>query len=178
VLVWILAFAVFLAGAGDFVVRYHPSWVAALRHIVPAQSAPAATGGKTTTSTAATTGTAGKGRSSMLTLMSPQPKGLPVNTTAYTLHSSPYTVAVTAGAQNAWVAAQADFNGQPVLPPSQQQTLTPGQTLNVNPTSGEEFIHIGAGGTTIKLYHTSALLAKVPEPAHCPCYILLVPTGH
>jgi hypothetical protein len=178
VVVWILAFAVFLAGAGDFVVRYHPSWVAALRHIVPAQSAPAAAGSHANASTTTPPRTSGTTATAVLTPLNPLPPGLPLNTTAYSLHSSPYSVIVTAGSQNAWVAAQADANGQPVLPASQQQTLTPGTTLSINQTSGDEFIHIGAGGTTIKVYSASKLLTTVPTPAHCPCYILLEPASH
>ena len=95
VMVWILAFAVFLVGAGDFVVRYHPTWVASLRHIVPAQSAPAAASNTSPSRSTTTSGTTSAKATSMLTPMTPQPKGLPLNTTAYTLHSSPYTVAVT-----------------------------------------------------------------------------------
>lgn len=31
IVVWVLAFATLLAGVGDFVVRYHPSWLSAIR---------------------------------------------------------------------------------------------------------------------------------------------------
>jgi hypothetical protein len=179
VFVWILAFAVFLAGAGDFVVRYHPSWVAAVRHIVPAQSPAANTASKTTSSTTAPAGTktsgVGAGTSSKVTLMTPQPHGLAPNTTAYSVASSAYTVTITAGSQNAWVAALPSSNCQPGSTPTQEQTLTPGKTLTVTQSTGDQCIHIGANGTTIKVYHVYTVLAAVPTPASCPCYVLLEP---
>jgi hypothetical protein len=178
VVVWILVFAVFIVGAGDFVIRYHPSWLAALRHTVSAQSAPALAASKLTPPSTTRAQTAHTSASSMLTPISPPPAGLPSNTTAYKVHSPVYTVAVTAGTQAAWVGAQLDSAGRPVNPPFQEQTLNPGQTLKVNPATSDEFINIGRGGTTIKVYNASTLLATVPPPAHCPCYILLVPVGH
>ena len=179
VVVWILAFAIFIAAAGDFVIRYHPTWVAALRHIVPAQSAPAVTGPSGTTSTTTPSGTKGKGSTpSALTLITPQPTGLPPDTTAYTVDSSAYTVTVTAGTISAWVEALPSSNGQPVATNPQQQTLAPRHLLRINQTTSAEFIHIGVGGTTIRVFHGVTLLAKVPTPARCPCYILLEPTGH
>jgi hypothetical protein len=173
VIVWILAFAVFLAGAGDFVLRYHPSWVAALRHMVPAQTASAATGGGSTSTTTpkGTTGTTGP---PALALISPQPAGLPPGTTAYTVKSPAYTVTVTAGTGAAWVGAFTSINKQPVKE-IQQQTLAAGQKITINQTTGAEFVQIGADGTTIKVFHVFTLLGTVPTPAHCPCYILLEP---
>jgi hypothetical protein len=179
VVVWILAFAIFIAGAGDFVIRYHPTWVAALRHIVPAESAPAATGPNASTSTTTSPGSKGKGTTpSALTLITPQPAGLPAGTTAYTVDSSAYTVTVTAGTIRAWVEALPSSNGQPVDISPQQQTLDPRHLLRINQTTSAEFIHIGANGTTIRVFHGVTLLAKVPTPARCPCYVLLEPTGH
>jgi hypothetical protein len=172
VIVWILAFAVFLAGAGDFVIRYHPSWVAALRHMVPAQTAAATGGGATsTTRPNGTTGTIGP---PALALISPQPAGLPPGTTAYTVKSPAYTVTVTAGSGAAWVGAFTSVNKHPGKP-IQQQTLAAGQIITINQTTGAEFVQIGANGTTIKVYHVFTLLGTVPTPAHCPCYILLEP---
>lgn len=178
VAVWVLAFAVLLAGAGDGVIRYHPSWVSALRHIVPAQSAPAASGGNGPPSSVVPNTTKGGSTAAAIALVTNPPSCLPTNTTAYTLNAPVYTVTVTAGASSAWVAGSADSNCQPINPPPQQQTLGPGQTLTIDQTSGAEFVHIGAGGTTIKVYHGLKMLATVPTPAHCPCYVLLQPAGH
>lgn len=182
VAVWILAFAVFFGAAGDFIVRYHPSWVAPLRHIVPAQT-PAASGG--TSVTTPTTGPSGKqhtggttgGTTSALTLMDPQPSGLAWNPlTGYAVKASSYTVTVTAGSQPAWVSGQDYSNGQ-LNPNFTQQTLATGNTLRL-PATGAILVHIGANGTTIKLYNGFVEVATVPTPPGCPCYLLFEPAHH
>jgi len=172
VAVWILAFAVFFAAAGDFIVRFHPSWVAPLRHMVPAQTV--AAGGKAASSSGTkSVKNHGGGSTSAITLMSPQPSGLP-NLTGYTVNEPAFTVRVTAGSNRAWVSGQAyvDGRGSGNLA---AQTLAPGSALALWTTS-DILVEIGANGTTIRLYSRRRVIATVPTPVGCPCYLLLEPT--
>ena len=128
VVVWVLAFAVFFAAAGDFIIRYHPSWVAPLRHIVNTQ--PAASSGNTTTPTVAT----GKGKAHT-TAAAVTPIAAPTNLgvsplTGYSVNSSTYTVLVAAGTGAAWVAGTAYVNGQ-------NTHNTKQQTLQAWPVAGD-----------------------------------------
>jgi hypothetical protein len=175
VVVWILAFAVFLGAAGDFVIRYHPSWVGSLRHIVPAQSAAASSGAtRTGTSTASTKGST---PSEPFALMAPQPTGLQWSPlTAYTLKNSDYSVTVTAGDQPVWVQAQAYANKQ-VSGTAQFVTLGAGKYVLVTLPEAK-LIEIAAQGATIKMYQGFTQVGIVPTPPHCPCFILLEPVHH
>jgi hypothetical protein len=176
VVVWVLAFAVFFAAAGDFIIRYHPSWVAPLRHIVSTQ--PSATSGGRTTSTVAPGRGKGKGHtgSAAVTPLTP-PTGLGVSPlTAYSVNSSTYTVMVSAGTGGAWVAGTAYINGQSTNN-TKQQTLQTGQSLAM-PATGDMLVSIGRNGTTIKVYHGFALLDTVPTPVVCPCHIWFAPRGN
>ncbi|MGC9963245.1 MAG: hypothetical protein ABSE47_15265 [Acidimicrobiales bacterium] len=175
VVVWVLAFAVLFAGAGDFIIRYHPSWVAPLRHIVTTQ--PTAASGGTTTPTVATGNGKGKGHttSAAVTPATP-PTNLGVSPlTAYSVSGASYTVMVSAGAVPAWVAGIPYVNGHSANTLN-QRTLGPGQSLAM-PATGDMLVHIGANGTTIKVYRGFALLATVPTPK-CPCYLYFAPRGN
>lgn len=175
VIVWILAFAVFFAVAGDFIIRYHPSWVEPLRHIVPARSA-TASGATVNKPASAGSKNGGAGPTPAVALMTPQPQGLPWSPlTGYRVTRSTYTVTVTAGSYPAWVSGQAYASNQ-LTGGLMAQTLQAGKFLAL-PATGELLVHIGAGGTTIRVYHGGTLLATVPTPAHCPCYLFFEPTG-
>ena len=89
---------------------------------------------------------------------------------------SSYTVTVTAGSQPAWVSGQDYSNGQ-LDPNFTQQTLATGNTLRL-PATGAILVHIGANGTTIKLYNGFVEVATVPTPPGCPCYLLFEPAHH
>jgi hypothetical protein len=39
-------------------------------------------------------------------------------------------------------------------------------------------VEIAAGGTTIDVYNGYAKVGTVPTPPHCPCLVLLQPSGH
>ncbi len=172
VVVWILAFAVLFAAAGDFIIRDHPSWVAPLRHIVTPQATTASDAGKTTKLPTGKTG----GSTSAVALMRPQPTGLQWSPlTAYTVKGAPYTITVTAGTHRVWVSGQAYTGGQ-LTGPVTQQTLATSGTFLALPATGEMLVHIGANGTTIKVYHGFTFVATVPTPVVCPCYLLFKPT--
>ncbi|MFZ0172215.1 MAG: hypothetical protein WAL04_11090 [Acidimicrobiales bacterium] len=177
VVVWILAFAVFFAGAGDFIIRYHPSWVAPLRHIVPAQTVVSISGGTSPAGTKAGKGaTAAGATKAAVALMSPQPgdwKGLPV--TGYVVRGSRYSVTVTAGPNRVWVSGQPYAAGQVSGVPTEETLESAGQSLSL-PATGGMLVIIGAGGTTITVYRGLKRLATVPPPAHCPCNLLFEPS--
>lgn len=178
VIVWILAFAVFLAAAGDIIIHEHPSWVGPLRHIVPAQSLASSSG--TTLGTRPPGGHGkGGGATTIITLASPQqpaPSWSKLPFTAYTLNRSGYNLAVTAGSHAAWVSAQIYSTAQ--QPPLLQQSLVePGKTVVVSLKSAR-LVEIAAGGTTIDLYNGFTKVATVPTPPHCPCLVLLQPPSH
>jgi hypothetical protein len=175
VVVWILAFAVFLAAAGDIIIHERPSWVGPLRHIVPAQSL-ASSG--TTLGTQPSGSHGNGGGAAVVTLASPQPAApswskLPF--TAYTLNKASYNLAVTAGSHEAWVSAQI-YATQQQPPILQQSLLQPGKTMVVS-LKDARLVEIAAGGTTIDIYDGFTKVATVPTPPHCPCLVLLQP-GH
>ncbi|HXY43939.1 MAG TPA: hypothetical protein VEH29_07115 [Acidimicrobiales bacterium] len=177
VVVWILAFAVFFAAAGDFIIRYHPSWVAPLRHIVPAQTVVALSGGSSSTGTKVSKGRAGSGATrAAVVLMSQQPadwRGLPV--TGYVVRGSSYSVRVTAGPNRVWVSGQSYADGQVSGAQTAQILQSAGQSLSL-PSAGGLLVIIGAGGTTISVYRGAKEVATVPTPTHCPCNLLFEPS--
>lgn len=175
VVVWVLAFIVLFAAAGDIVIHFRPSWVAPLRHVVTSPAAGSAPSGtvaaKTTSHTSGTSSTSG------LTLMNPQPAGFnSIPITGYWIGPGAFTVTVLAsqvGADGVWLAAGPYVSGQP--PSAQQQTLhANGDSFQV-PGTGETVVEIGAGGTTISLKRGSKT-TTVPTPKHCPCSIVFDPT--
>ncbi len=175
VVVWILAFAVFFAGVGDFIIHYHQSWVAPLRHVVRTQS-PATLSSQTRPLQGSGNHPPATVLASGISPSSLQPGTLPWSPlTAYTVAKRTYTVSVTAGSGHpAWVAGQAYVSGQ-LSGPVTQQTLSPGTSLKVH-ANGTVLIHIGAGGTAIAVYSGLTKLAAVPTPAHCPCFVLFEAT--
>jgi hypothetical protein len=172
VAVWVLAFAVLFAAAGDIIVHYHPSWVKPLRHMVTPHAAAASHA--SSTHHGASPG--GGGSSSAVTLMNPQPTGLPGPLTAYTVDQTSYTVTVTSGPEPAWVAAEPYANGQIQTGQLTQRTLQTAGEVFLIPARHGLLVHIGAGGTTIKVYRGFHYLATVPTPPHCPCYVLFEPS--
>lgn len=177
VVVWILAFAVFFAGVGDFIIHYHQSWVTPLRHVVRTQS-PATLSSRTLPLQASGNHPPATASASGISPSSLQPGTLPWSPlTAYTVAKRTYTVSVTAGSGHpAWVAGQAFVSGQ-LSGPVTQQTLSPGTSLKVH-ADGTVLIHIGAGGTEIAVYSGLTKLATVPTPAHCPCFVLFEAKRH
>lgn len=177
VIVWILAFAVFLAAAGDIIIHEHPSWVGPLRHVVPAQSLASSSG--TTLGTRPSGGHVNGGGATVVALASPQPAApnwskLPF--TAYNLNKSGYNLTVTAGSDAAWVSAQI-YSTQQQPPLLQQSLLEPGKTMVVS-LKNARLVEIAAGGTTIDVYNGYTKVGTVPTPPHCPCLVLLQPSGH
>jgi hypothetical protein len=173
VAVWVLAFAVFLGATGDFVVRYHPSWVAVLRHIVPAQSA--AAGSTRTTTPGGGTGPKSAGVISVIKT----PAGLPVNTTAYRVNQPEFTVVIKASTSAVFVSAQVMANGKPVGP-AQKETVQMGSHFpSIMVQAGHqlsfEVFHTGA---TIQLWVGIKPIGIVPTPSHAPWYVVLEPNGH
>lgn len=175
VVVWVLAFAVLFAAAGDVIIHYRPSWVAPLRHTLPSAatvSPPVTTGTVKTASH-----TSGKGSAVRLTLMNPQPSqpvsGIPI--VGYWIGGGAFAVTVTAGGNPAWVAAWPYAEWQPNVNPATEETLQGhGDSLRI-PGAGETVVEIAAGGTTISLSRGTKHVA-VPTPAHCPCAIVFDPS--
>ncbi len=172
VVVWVLAFIVLFAAAGDLVIHYRPSWVAPLRHSVPA----AALGSAPTTTAAAktTSHTSGGHSPSGLTLMEPQPTEVnSIPTTGYWIGSGVFIVTVTASSR-AWVSGSPYTSGQ--LPNGSRQTTLQGNGDSFQiPGNGPTIVEIGAGGTTISLTRGSKKM-NVPTPKHCPCLLVFDPT--
>jgi len=169
VAVWVLAFAVFLAAAGDFIIRYHPSWVAALRHIVPAQTA-------TGTSPKGTGGT-GPASFGVLTLIK-TPAGLPSTTTAYRVKESEFSVVIKASTASVFVLAQLTANGKPVGR-AQSETVQKGSefpSIWVRPGQEVSF-EVAHTGATIQLWVGIKPVGTVPTPAHAPWHVFLEPTA-
>ncbi len=169
--VWVLAFAVFLGAAGDFVIHYHPSWVAALRHIVPAQ---------TTNGTSPGAGTGGTHpRASGVVTLIKTPAGLPAKTTAYRVNESEFTVVIKAATSKVYVSAQLLANGKRVGP-AQTETVALGSNfpyLVVRP--GQELsFEVYHTGATIQVWLGFKQVGVVPTPAHAPWTVYLVPNGH
>jgi len=171
VVVWILAFATVLAGAGTFVIYEHPSWVNPFRRIVATQPGPKT---KATKGSHGRTGSSGA-KSTAVGPIVPQPSGLPFDTTAYRVPAGPYSVKVAeAAGREAWVGAFAVGCGQISTRPSQQQILSGGQTFVVNET-GEFDLEVGASGATVQVLQNGKVLATVPAPSRVPWRWLFEP---
>jgi hypothetical protein len=174
IVVWVLAFATLLAGAGDFVVRYHPSWLSAIRRTVPTKSA-AANGGRniSSTSTPGTSSPASSGTvpaGPAVTKISPQPT-LPPQTTAYSVVAKSYSVHVTAGSGPVFVFAESVKHGIPVTTGRvfESETVPAGGSYVITPTSGTVDVEVAASGATVALYFGPKLLGTItgrPSPWH------------
>jgi len=165
IVVWVLAFATLLAGVGDFVVRYHPSWLSAIRRTAPAQTAqrtkPPTPAASSTPGTSASAHSASSG----VTKMSPQPS-LPPETTAYSVVARSYSVVVTAGSQSVWVFAQSVKNGVPIANGRvfEDETVPAHGRYVITPTSGDVTVEVAAGGATISVFHGPTKLGTVTAP--------------
>lgn len=165
IVVWVLAFATLLAGAGDFIVRYHPSWLSAIRRTAPAQSAHRTT--STTLAAGSTPGSSPRTNSSTsaVTKLSPQPS-LPPDTTAFSVVARSYSVVVTAGSQSVWVFAQSVKNGTPISNGRvfEDESVPAHHRYVITPTSGEVAVEVAAGGATIAVFHGPTKLGTVTAP--------------
>ncbi len=171
--VWIVAFAVLIAGVGDLVIKYHPSWVGVFRHVVAAGDASLTGTGGTgpTTNTSKTGSTLGSGG---VRLVSPQPAGLAAQkTTEYSISANSYTVQVTAKLHAAWVEMTPVSASGQTVGQARQQTLQAGQSLTVSSTTDLN-VFIGAFGTTLTVFEGSKAIGTVPTPTQAPWHVLLV----
>jgi hypothetical protein len=170
VLVWVLAFATLLAGAGDFIVHYHPSWLSAIRRTIPVQSNAGKTENKVAgtgpTSTSAAGGSGTHSAGSVVTKLSPQPV-LPPETTAFKVVYRSYSVVVTAGAQPVWVFAQSVKNGIPITNGRvfESETVPPHSSYRITPTSGDVDVEVAARDATVAVYFGHKELGTVTNPA-------------
>lgn len=170
ILVWVLAFATLLAGVGDFIVRYHPSWLAAIRRTVPTQVSRTGKGaGKTSTSTTVpASGT--RPKASAVTKLSPQPV-LPPQTTAYSVVARSYSVVVSAGPQPVFVLAESVKNGVIITTGRvfEDETVAPFHRYVITPTSGDVDVEVAAAGATVSVYfghHKLGVVKSPPSPWH------------
>ena len=174
VVVWVLAFATLLAAAGDFVVRYHPSWLSAIRRTVPTQTSHAKTGatvpstlGKGTTAQ----GASGTHRATAaVTQLRPQPS-VPPQTTAYSVVAKSYSVVVTAGSGPVFVLAESVKDGIPITTGQvfEDETVPAGGRYVITPTSGDVDVEVAASGATIAVYngpHRLGTIKSPPSPWH------------
>ncbi len=162
VAVWILAFATLLAAAGVFIIHYQPSWVNPLRHVTTGPAAAATGVSSNTKSAGSKTKSTGGGNVRSVTLMSPQPAGLPSGSTAYTLPVSSYTVAVSAD-HTTWVGVYPITNGQAAALPTQQNTISGGASAQFQ-ENGPVMVSVGAGLATVKIYDGSNYLGTLNRP--------------
>lgn len=171
-LVWILAFGVFLAGVGCFVVKYHPSWLSVFRHVVSAQSASQAPGGSTTS--IPRSGTSGPSTSAVA-LVTPQPAGLAAGTTEYSVNSPSFGVIVkTLSGHTAWLSATPSTPGnQPDGAVTQKVLQGADNTFSVSST-GDLNLFLGATVASINVYYGYKPIGSVPVPAHAPWHIFFV----
>jgi hypothetical protein len=165
IVVWVLAFATLLAGIGDFIVRYHPSWLSAIRRTAPTQTAHqpktnAPAGGVRPASSSST-----HSSTSAVTKVSPQPS-LPPETTAFWVAAPRYSVVVTAGSQSVWVFAQSVKNGVPVANGAvfEDKTVPAHSSYFIAPTSGDLTVEVAAGGATISVFDGHTKLGTVTSP--------------
>ena len=172
VVIWIVAFAVLLAGAGDFIIRYHPSLVSAIRHVV--SSSPASPGGSNGGSRPSTTVTNGTSQTSQVNKVSPQPTGLAAGTTEYSVALPSYTILVSTS-QRAFVTGTFMSNGQSGA--AQPLTLPAGGSHSFDVPAGDEFsLFVAHVGVTIQVYFDLDRIATVPTPPNV-FTILFVPAA-
>lgn len=178
VMVWIIAFAVLLAAAGVFVIRYHPTWVRSFRHVVSTQSTSASTKG----GTGGTQPPSHPAAASKVTKVVPPPAGTPAGTTVYSVALGSYTVQATA-TQRAYVSGTFIANGQTVN--FEQATIGPGEpavTELFNVTGGQSLkLQVAHVGVTLSVYYGFDKVASVSPPASVSDFLLFIPattSGH
>jgi hypothetical protein len=175
VAVWTLAFLVVLAAAGDFIIRDHPAWVDPLRRMVPASAVattPVGSGHK-----AHHTGSA-KGSRSGLSVQetSPQPSGLPSDTTAYTIRGTSAYQAVVKVSQVTWVVAYALSNGHDAGPPLYAGDVQPGHSTTIA-ASGPVDLETAAAGATVTIMSGGKKIGTLANPSRGYGHYYLEPSG-
>ncbi len=167
--VWILAFATLVVAAGDFVIHFHPNWVNPLRNVATTTSPSVATGGRRP-AVASTSGTSGPATrtSGQVSLIAPQPPGLPPQTSAYSVGADPYAVEVTAS-HLTWVGVWSLVNGQ-VSAFRAQQTLQPGQTGTFI-ENGPVEVKVGASLTVVKIFAGGHEIGLLNQPTPWSFYL-------
>jgi hypothetical protein len=156
--VWVLAFATLVLAAGDLVIHFHPSWVNPLRRVVASASLP---GTRSTGSRQITRGKSGStATTGGVTKMSPQPSGLPGDTTVYTIGASPYTVEIGAN-HVTWIGVYSISNGlRGAL--VDQKTLQGGQTGTFQET-GPVDVSVGASEVTVKVLSSGHEIGTITQ---------------
>lgn len=167
--VWALAFLVLVAAAGVFIIHTHPRWVDPLRHTVAATGP--ATSGKSTATTASTGATTPRAA-----LASPQPAGLPADTTAYTVTgTTTYQLSVKTTAL-CWVQAFSLVNGVDSGAPLYSDTMQPGQTEVIS-ASGPVDLEVAATGATVTVLSASKEIGTVAAPTQVPWHFWFEPSA-
>lgn len=164
ILVWALAFLVLLAGAGLFILRTHPAWVDPLRRKVPATAPslqPFPTGSRTGSHRHRHVAT------TSLSEESPQPSGIPGQTTVYRLTGvTRYTVAVTTTAVT-YVQAFQLVNGVAAGPALFAQDVPAGTTQDIS-ASGPVDVEVAAAGSTVSVLSGGRRVGTVATPPYVP----------
>ncbi len=176
VVVWTLGFLALLAGAGDFIIHTHPSWVDPMRRMVSvgALGLPASTA-KTGTST----GVSSSSHGLSLSLASPQPAGLPAYTTAYKVTgTSSYTISISISSSGpCWTEATPIVNGAlSTGAPLLSETLQAGETKSVHAV-GPVAVEVAASGATVKVTSRHKVLGTVNPPTRVPWNFWFEPTS-
>jgi hypothetical protein len=177
VIVWIVAFAVLLAGICDLIVKFEPSWSNTFRHVVSTAADGTAPSGNNGAGggTKSTTSTTRKPVPSVIQQQTTAPTWALPNTIDYATKLSTYNVKVTstgvAWVNGIWLTTQG------VIEHSQDYTLgqSPTPLVETFPVlAGEDFqIEVAHAGVTVQLYSGTRFEATVPVPKLTGTYYFL-----
>lgn len=172
--VWALAFLVLVAGAGEYIVHAHPSWVDPLRRVVPAGSKLPLTPSGSTSGSATTAPTT---PAQSVSVANPQPAGLPYATTAYdVVGTSSYTVIVRAGSTDCYAIAYALVNGQLSGEPLFDANIAPDESANI-PATGPIDLEVYETGESIVVASGFKQIGTVTPPTVAPWHFRFLPSA-